>query len=199
MQWSVPSFAEFWPRLAFLVIIRSADQDGTIDMPTSRISVRHSSLPVGEQLPPDGSGATSVITPPILLIWDCCFLIFSASSTPRFTERLLAALTPEPQSGSNSSHRASSRRWPLASQGTDADAKSQVDAENRLVHIPDSKTLNGEGDMPMTDADTERNRASHYELEERLEGDVAESRRGILSTVRAAAYVRHATQRWWGG
>lgn len=28
--------------------------------------------------------------------------------------------------------------------------KSQVDFENRLVHIPDSKTPNGEGDMPMT-------------------------------------------------
>ena len=28
--------------------------------------------------------------------------------------------------------------------------KSQVDLENRLVHIPDSKTPNGEGDMPMT-------------------------------------------------
>jgi len=30
--------------------------------------------------------------------------------------------------------------------------KSQVDFENRLVHIPDSKTPSGEGDMPMTDA-----------------------------------------------
>jgi integrase len=30
--------------------------------------------------------------------------------------------------------------------------KSQVDFENRLVHIPDSKTPNGEGDMPMTPA-----------------------------------------------
>ena len=29
--------------------------------------------------------------------------------------------------------------------------KSQVDLENRLVHIPDSKTPSGEGDMPMTD------------------------------------------------
>ena len=28
--------------------------------------------------------------------------------------------------------------------------KSAVDFENRLVHIPDSKTPNGEGDMPMT-------------------------------------------------
>lgn len=30
--------------------------------------------------------------------------------------------------------------------------KLQVDFENRLVHIPDSKTPNGEGDMPMTAA-----------------------------------------------
>jgi len=30
--------------------------------------------------------------------------------------------------------------------------KSQVDFENRLVHIPDSKTPTGEGDMPMTAA-----------------------------------------------
>ena len=30
--------------------------------------------------------------------------------------------------------------------------KSQVDFENRLVHIPDSKTPSGEGDMPMTAA-----------------------------------------------
>lgn len=29
--------------------------------------------------------------------------------------------------------------------------KAEVDLENRLVHIPDSKTPNGEGDMPMTD------------------------------------------------
>jgi len=29
--------------------------------------------------------------------------------------------------------------------------KDQVDLENRLVHIPDSKTPNGEGDMPMTE------------------------------------------------
>ena len=29
--------------------------------------------------------------------------------------------------------------------------KAQVDLANRLVHIPDSKTPNGEGDMPMTD------------------------------------------------
>lgn len=29
--------------------------------------------------------------------------------------------------------------------------KSQVDLENRVVHIPDSKTPNGVGDMPMTD------------------------------------------------
>jgi integrase len=29
--------------------------------------------------------------------------------------------------------------------------KDQVDLENRLVHIPDSKTPSGEGDMPMTD------------------------------------------------
>lgn len=29
--------------------------------------------------------------------------------------------------------------------------KEQVDIENRLVHIPDSKTPNGEGDMPMTE------------------------------------------------
>ena len=28
--------------------------------------------------------------------------------------------------------------------------KPQVDLENRLVHIPDSKTPNGIGDMPMT-------------------------------------------------
>src|SRR5207237_6178457 len=28
--------------------------------------------------------------------------------------------------------------------------KSQVDLGNRLVHIPKSKTPNGEGDMPMT-------------------------------------------------
>ena len=30
--------------------------------------------------------------------------------------------------------------------------KTQVDLGNRLVHIPDSKTPNGEGDMPMTEA-----------------------------------------------
>jgi integrase len=29
--------------------------------------------------------------------------------------------------------------------------KDQVDLENHLVHIPDSKTPNGEGDMPMTE------------------------------------------------
>ena len=29
--------------------------------------------------------------------------------------------------------------------------KTQVDFENRLVHIPASKTPSGEGDMPMTD------------------------------------------------
>jgi integrase len=29
--------------------------------------------------------------------------------------------------------------------------KEQVDLENRLVHIPDSKTPNGEGDMPLTE------------------------------------------------
>jgi integrase len=29
--------------------------------------------------------------------------------------------------------------------------KSQIDLENSLVHIPDSKTLSGIGDMPMTD------------------------------------------------
>ena len=29
--------------------------------------------------------------------------------------------------------------------------KTRVDLENRLVHIPDSKTPNGEGDMPMTE------------------------------------------------
>jgi integrase len=30
--------------------------------------------------------------------------------------------------------------------------KTQVDLGNRLIHIPDSKTPNGEGDMPMTEA-----------------------------------------------
>jgi len=30
--------------------------------------------------------------------------------------------------------------------------KSQVDLENGLVHVPDSKTVNGIGDMPMTSA-----------------------------------------------
>jgi hypothetical protein len=29
--------------------------------------------------------------------------------------------------------------------------KSQVDVENRLIHIPDSKTPDGIGDMPMTE------------------------------------------------
>jgi integrase len=29
--------------------------------------------------------------------------------------------------------------------------KSQVDLDNRLVHVPDSKTENGIGDMPMTE------------------------------------------------
>jgi hypothetical protein len=29
--------------------------------------------------------------------------------------------------------------------------KSQIDLENRLVHISDSKTPTGIGDMPMTD------------------------------------------------
>jgi integrase len=29
--------------------------------------------------------------------------------------------------------------------------KTQIDLDNRLVHIPDSKTPNGEGDMPMTE------------------------------------------------
>ena len=29
--------------------------------------------------------------------------------------------------------------------------KEQVDLENQLVHIPDSKTPNGEGDMPTTE------------------------------------------------
>ena len=29
--------------------------------------------------------------------------------------------------------------------------RDQLDLENRLAHIPDSKTPNGEGDMPMTE------------------------------------------------
>jgi integrase len=30
-------------------------------------------------------------------------------------------------------------------------SKSQVDLDNKLVHVSDSKTVNGIGDMPMTD------------------------------------------------
>ena len=33
----------------------------------------------------------------------------------------------------------------------DPDAKEQVDLENGIVHLPDSKTVNGIADMPMTD------------------------------------------------
>ena len=35
--------------------------------------------------------------------------------------------------------------------------KSQVDLENRLVHVADSKTENGIRDMPMTDLDRAAN------------------------------------------
>ena len=41
--------------------------------------------------------------------------------------------------------------------------KDEVDFENRLVHIPDSKTPNGEGDMPMTDLAWQ---AFKYQIEE---------------------------------
>jgi hypothetical protein len=82
--------------------------------------------------------------------------------------------------------------------------QSQIDFENRLVHIPDSKTPNGEGDMPMTvvapghlsvarrdarlgvslsHADADRNQALHHDIEEGLERDLAEGRRAILSTL----------------
>jgi integrase len=99
--------------------------------------------------------------------------------------------------------------------------KSQVDFENRLVHIPDSKTPNGEGDMPidrrcvggissaarrdvrlgvsLSHADADRNQALHHDLEEGLEGDLAESRCAILSTLRAAPHVRDPSQRWRSG
>jgi hypothetical protein len=72
--------------------------------------------------------------------------------------------------------------------------KSQVDFENRLVHIPDSKTPNGEGDMPMTaaalrafQAQCEATPGSEYE--EGLGVDVAEGPRAVPSTVRIAAHV----------
>jgi integrase len=46
--------------------------------------------------------------------------------------------------------------------------KAQVDLDNRLVHIPDSKTPNGEGDMPMTEA---AYRAFKAQCEQALDSD----------------------------
>lgn len=53
--------------------------------------------------------------------------------------------------------------------------------------------------VSLSHADADRNQALHYDLEEDLEGDVAESWRAVLSTVRTAAHVRDPAQRWWSG
>jgi len=89
--------------------------------------------------------------------------------------------------------------------------KSQVDLENRLVHIPDSKTPSGEGDMPMTDlawqafkeqmeetANSEylfpslkprAKKKPHHQLKEVLGQNVAADRREAFLSVRVAAHV----------
>jgi len=99
--------------------------------------------------------------------------------------------------------------------------KDQVDLENHVVHIPDSKTPNGEGDMPMTDLawqafkeQIEETPGSEYlfpspktntrkphltSLKKTWAATFATGWRDVFFVVRIAAYLRHAAQCRWRG
>jgi len=94
--------------------------------------------------------------------------------------------------------------------------KNQVDLENGVAHIPDSKSANGVADMPMTEqakiafeaqikgdagfgvfvsvaaAGVE---AAHHELQEGVGCDAQAGRRAALSALPPAAHVRDAAER----
>ena len=95
--------------------------------------------------------------------------------------------------------------------------KEQVDLENRLVHIADSKTSTGIGDMPLTNSARAAFRrqmeetpgtdylfpspiatgeeAVHDQPSQGLGGDAEESGRAIFRALRASAHLRHAAER----
>ena len=94
--------------------------------------------------------------------------------------------------------------------------REQVDLENWVVHIADSKTNKGIGDMPMTalareaferqiDGNTRErvpvsqpqkgSQALHHELAEGLARDPKESRGGVFHAVRTPAHVCDQTKR----
>jgi hypothetical protein len=95
--------------------------------------------------------------------------------------------------------------------------KSQVDLENSVVSLHDSKTLSGIGDLPMTElareafkAQMEAARGSeylfptpsnkakniHHIVTEDLGKDVASGRRTLFPDLPSSAYVRHASKCW---
>ncbi len=95
--------------------------------------------------------------------------------------------------------------------------KEQVDLENRLVHIADSKTTTGIGDMPLTNAAREAFRRQmeetpgteylfpspittgkkplHDQPAQGLGGHAEESGRTVFRALRASAHLRHPAQR----
>ena len=74
--------------------------------------------------------------------------------------------------------------------------KEEVDLENGLVHIADSKTTNGIGDMPLTQAGSAE--AVHDQSPQDLGGNAEESGGAILRPVRTSAHVRNRAKRRWG-
>ena len=93
--------------------------------------------------------------------------------------------------------------------------KEQLDMENRMVWIPDSKTPNGIAEVPLTEIAVEafrqqlalsgtslflfpsgENVDGHQKIQDRLACDAAASRCSILSHLRSSIDLRNSAQRW---
>lgn len=96
--------------------------------------------------------------------------------------------------------------------------KEQVDLENRLVHIAESKTTTGIGDMPnqcsaggvpasnegdarnrvpVSQPNNDRKKAVHDQPAQGLGGHAEESGGDVFRALRASAHLRNAAQRGW--
>lgn len=90
--------------------------------------------------------------------------------------------------------------------------KTQVDLENAVVHIADSKTANGIGDVPMTaeareafrrqieetpgsESEIERQQAVHHQRAKGMGGRAEESWCSVLCSLRVAAQFRRPVER----
>ena len=95
--------------------------------------------------------------------------------------------------------------------------KEHVDLENGLVHIADSKTANGIGDMPLTQAareafrrqggnagerisvpqpETRNGEAVYDQSAQSLGRDAEESGSTVFCSLRTSAHVRYQVERW---